>query len=247
MAIFVYNHIIWAFAPKKEVMDLEYYSLTLKGIKYLLYSIGMNNYGDVVQECIEKWEKEKDVDMFKNEFAPGGGFSDFRITGKNIPDPEKGLWTAQTFSALVAMSAQLAEFERRKIKVNIEFLRKNFGAANEIMVTGMCGSCGYRTATMNDIDKYISKMVIARKVVDGLESGNLDSRIEELLNVSDPEIEKERRRTFVRLENSNVAVDKKYTKMEKCPVCGSSDIKQGGLLRSVRENVFVALNRQGGQ
>ena len=220
---------------------MEYYSLTLKGIRYLLCSIGMDNYGDVVQECIEKWETEKNSDMFKNEFAPGGRFSDFRMTGKNIPDPEKGLWTAQTFSGLVAMAAQLSEFEKRKIKVNIDFLRKNFGAANEIMITGMCGSCGYRKATMNDIDKYISKMVIAKKVVDGLESGDLNSRIEVLINVSDPEIEKERRRTLVRLENSNVDIDKKYTNMEKCPICGSEDIKQGGLLRSVRENIFVAL------
>ena len=222
-------------------MDL--YTLTLKGIIALLESIDKKSYIPVVEVCIEKWENEKDTDLFRREFDKDGRFGDFRIDSRTTDTPQKGFWAAQMFSALVALSAQLADFRKKGISDDIEFIRKNFGAANEVMVTGKCRKCGYRVATASDIDKYVSKIVIAKRLVSGLEKGNIGEEVKAVVSLECDDIERERRKTILRLDNSGVEHSDKFGKLVICPECGSREIVEGRLLRSLRENVFVTLDR----
>ena len=222
---------------------MELYGLTLNAIKTLLTDIGMKKYADIVGECIDKWESEKNVDMFRLEFNPKGRFADFRIDGQTMGTPEKGLWTAQTFSALLAMAAQLADFQKRGMKADMNFIRSRFGAANEILTAALCKDCGHREATAMDVDKYVSKIVIFRRTIKGLESGELDKEVKELINVTSDDIARERRKTKLRLENTGVVFTDVYGRLVNCPKCKSKNIAEGRLLRSLKENVFVPLSK----
>lgn len=222
---------------------MDHYSMVLEAIQKLLSDIGQKDYADVVGECIEKWKQDGNSVMFGQEFSKNGRFADFRLDSSNISAPEKGFWTGQVLSALIAMSAQLSVFAQRGIEVNMDFMRKNFGAANEIMEASKCADCGRREATGMDIDKYISKIVIAKKIVDGMEKGDLAEQISSLTNMTAPEIERERRKTKTRLSNSGISFTENYGKVKRCIKCGSQNITEGRLLRSVRENVFVPLNK----
>lgn len=222
-------------------MDL--YTMTLKAVGTLLTEINKEDYLPIIDECIDKWENNKDCDMFRREFDKNGRFGDFRIDTRTTETPEKGFWAAQVFSALVAMTAQLADFRKKGISDDMEFLRKNFGAANEIMITGKCSNCNYREATASDIDLYVSRIVIAKHIISGMEKENLEDEIRALVNVTCPDIERERRKTVLRLENTGIPHSEKYGKLVSCPECGGKKIVEGRLLKSLRENVFVALNK----
>lgn len=221
---------------------MDFYLMTLSAIQKLLADIDKKEYAYVVGECIENWKNKGDSTMFGKEFDKNGRFADFRLDSTSISDFEKGFWTGQVFSALVAMAAQLAFFHQKGMKADIAFLRKNFGAANEVMTVSKCADCGRREATLLNIDKYVSKIVIAKKIVDGMEKNELDSQIERLITVSAPEIERERRKTRTRLENSSIPYIETYGTIKSCLKCGSKNIAEGRLLRSVKENIFVPLN-----
>lgn len=220
-------------------MDL--YTLTLKAIRTLLVEIDKTDYVPVVDECIDKWENEKNCDMFRKEFDKNGRFGDFRIDSRAADTPAKGFWAAQVFSALVAMAAQLADFRKKGISDDIGFIRRNFGVGNEFMITGRCSACNYREATASDIDRYVSRIVIAKRIVNGLENENLEDEVKDLVSLTCPDIERERRKTILRLDNSGVPHSDKYGKLISCPECGSTKIIEGKLLKSLRENVFLAL------
>lgn len=220
---------------------MDHYGQTLEAIKALLEAVGKNNYAGVVQECIDKWKESGDSAMFRDEFSPKGRFGDFRLDSASITDPEKGYWTAQTFSALIAMAAQLAVVCANGSEADMGFLRKNFGAGNEVMNVGRCASCGRIEATAADVDKYASRIVIAKKVVDGLESGKLTENALSLIDLSAPEIERERRKTRLRLENSGIAINPGFGKLVCCQGCGSEKIVEWKLLRSNVENIFIPL------
>lgn len=222
-------------------MDL--YTLTLKGVIALLESIDKKSYIPVVEDCIEKWEKEKNCDLFRQEFDKKGRFGDFRIDSRTADTPQKGFWAAQVFSALVALTAQLADFRKKGISDDIEFIRRNFGAANEVMVVGKCDECDCIVATASDIDRYVSKIVIAKRLVSGLEKGNLEEEVRSVVSLECPDIERERKKTILRLDNSGIDHSEKYGKLVICPDCDSKDIVECRLLRSIRENVFVTLDR----
>ena len=221
-------------------MDL--FVRTLKGVRALLEEINKKDYIPVVDECIGKWENEKDCDAFRREFLPKGRFGDFRIDSRTAATPAQGFWAAQVFTALVALSAQLADFRKKGISEDIEFIRRNFGAANEIMVTGKCSECGFRAATASDVDRYISKIVIAKRLVNGLENDNIEEEVKSVVNLTCPDIERERRKALLRLDNAGITHREKYGRLTSCPECGSTKIVEGKLLRSLRENVFVALD-----
>lgn len=220
---------------------MDYYSITLNAIRKLLLKVGKDKYADVVSECIEKWETEKDCDMFRREFDKNGRFADFRLDSSNISDPEKGLWTGQLFSALVAMSAQTAFLIGRGKDVDINDMRRTFGAANEIMYASRCSSCGALEATASDLDKYVSKIVIARKVVDGLEACSLDETVDSITELTAPEIQRERRKAKTRLENSRIPYTDAYGRAKSCLKCGSKNIAECKLLKSLNENIFIPL------
>ena len=222
---------------------MDYYLMTLSAIKKLLSNTGLTGYADTVGECIEKWKNEGDSTAFKKTFDAKGQFADFRIDTKIIPDVEKCFWTANTFSALIAMSAQLDFFHQKGIKPEIEFMRKNFGVANEVMTVSRCAECGKFEATLTDIDKYISKPVIAKRIVDGMEQGNLEEQVETLMNVEADEIKRERRKAIIRLENSGISYVESYAKVKSCLKCGKRNITEGRLLKSVKENIFIPLKK----
>lgn len=222
---------------------MDYYLMTLSAIKKLLSNIGLTGYADTVGECIEKWKNEGDSTAFKKTFDAKGQFADFRIDTKIITDVEKCFWTANTFSALIAMSAQLDFFHQKGIKPEIEFMRKNFGVANEVMTVSRCAECGKFEATLTDIDKYISKPVIAKRIVDGMEQGNLEEQVETLMNVEAEEIKRERRKAIIRLENSGISYVESYAKVKSCLKCGKRNITEGRLLKSVKENIFIPLKK----
>lgn len=221
-------------------MDL--YSVTLKGLEKLLSASGKKAEAEVISECIEKWETSGDSDMLRKEFEPTGRLAGFRLDSSNIDDPVKGFWTARMFSALVAMAAQLADFAKRRIEPDMEFIRKNFGTANEIMTAGKCGGCGRFQVTMADIDKYASMTVIAGLVVKGLEKGDLEDAVRSVMELTAPEISRERRRVRIRIENTGLPILDQYSEVSFCPLCGSRKIVEGKLLRSLRDNVFVPLD-----
>ncbi len=222
-------------------MDL--YIVTLRGIRKLLSEIGQQDFAKIVDECISERENTGSCERFRREFESDGAFADMRFDSGNIDSPEKGLWTAQLFSGLVAMSAQLAVFASKGVEPEMDFIKKNFGTANEIMDVGRCGGCGAIYITLLDIDKYISKIVISRLVVRGLEQGSLDDAVSGIINLTAPEIERERKRTRVRIENSNLPIIEGFGRLASCPSCGGKNIRQGRLLRSIKENVFVPLTK----
>ena len=221
---------------------MDYYSLTLGALKMLLEEINKTSEAAVVEECIEKWQNDKNCTMLGREFAAGGRMAQFRIDGTSVKDPVTGFWTGQAFTALVAMSAQLSAFEQRGRKTDISFMRKNFGAANEIIVVSRCNTCKKLFATAFEIDRYISKIVIAKKIVDGMESGELIKEVKEIMNAGCDEIDRERRKAKLRLENTKVEYIDGFGQLAKCPICGSKDISEAKLLRSLKENVFVPLS-----
>ncbi len=222
-------------------MDL--YTLTLKAVRAVLEEIGQDAYLPVVDECINKWEKDGDCDSFRQEFEKGGRFADFKISSKTARTPEIGFWSAQVFSALLAMNAQLADFRKKGLRDDMGFIRRNFGAANEVLEAGRCAECDYREATASDIDKYVSRIVVAKRIVSGMENGNLEDEARALANMTCPDIERERRKTILRMDNSGIIHSNVYHKLERCPKCGAEQIVSARYLRSLRENVFVPLSQ----
>ena len=76
-----------------------------------------------------------------------------------------------------------------------------------------------------------------------MERGNLNDQIDEIENLTAPEIERERRKAKLRLENSRISYTDTYGKVKSCAGCGSKNITDRKLLRSVKENVFIELSR----
>lgn len=222
-------------------MDL--YTLTLRSLRTLLEEIGQNDYVPIIDECIEKWEKENNCEMLRKEFNAGGRFADFAISSKTAATPEKSFWAAQVFTALLAMNAQLADFRRKGISDDMEFIRKNFGAANEVFYAGRCAVCGHVEAAASDVDKYVSKIVIAKRMVNGMEKGNLEEEVKSLLNLTCPDIERERRKTLLRLDNSSIPHNDKYGRVTVCSKCGHEQIVEGRFLKSLKENIFIPLSK----
>lgn len=221
---------------------MDYYSLTLGALKKLLEDIDKKSDAAIVEECLDKWQKEQNCTMLGREFSSGGRMADFRIDANSIQDPVKGFWIAQVFTALIAMSAQISASEQRGMKTDLEFMRKNFGAANEVMQASSCGTCAEITATALDLDRYVSKIVIAKKIVDGMEKGDLIGQVEALITADSDDINRERRKARLRLENSKVSIIDGFGNLTACPHCKSRKLTRIKLLRSLKENVFIPLS-----
>lgn len=223
-------------------MNMDLYSMTLGAIAQLLRDVNKDSYAAVVDECIEKWQKTGNCRQFGREFNPTGRLADLKIDNNDVADPEEGYWIAQTFSALVALSAHFADLSTRGLEPDVGFLRKNFGVANDYMEANVCEKCGSIEVTAADIDKYISKGIISKHLVDGLENGDLNEEVKKLTSMEQPEIGRERRKTRLRLENTSVKINPGYGKLVMCSSCGSEKIKEKKLLKSLKDNVFIPLN-----
>lgn len=222
---------------------MDIYSSALSGLVKILNDAGLPDSAAVIKTCLEKWQKFGKCDQLERELQPGGKLETLRIDRKHIEDPVQGFWTGQLFQALVALCAQVAHFHTKGMETSIDFLRKNFGVNNDFMEVGMCARCKHREATSLDIDQYISKMILSKRIVDGLENDNLNEEIEHVMKLDLPELERERRRVRLRLNNTGVPINDRFGRLGRCMGCGSEDIIPSRLLRSRKENIFVLMDQ----
>ena len=216
--------------------------MTLESIRLLLSELGAEEPAAVVGECIAKYDKDGDVDRFRLEFEPKGRFARLRIDSTMVSDLEKGLWAGQLLSALIALSAQLADFHKRNVEPDIAFFRSRFGVANEMMPAVKCEDCGCLMVTSAQVDMYVAKIVLARRLVNAMEQGTMTEEVEALLERRVPDITRERRKALLRVSNSSIPYLETYERAAACDRCGSKKIKLVRLLRSNKENVFIPLD-----
>ena len=221
---------------------MDRYTLVLEALKHLLIIAEKEKYAGIVDDCIAAWHDRKDPTMLKKEFEKNGRFSDFVLDSTTVTDPEKGLWLGQLISALIAIAAQSAVFLENGGEIDIEFMRRNFGVSNEIMSASRCSSCKAIEATASDIDKYVSKIVIAKLLIQALENNDLISTVDSIAQLEAKDIAKERRKAKIRLENSSIPFSDNYGTVSGCLRCGSKKTEPCQLLRSNRENIFIPLS-----
>lgn len=221
---------------------MEFYEITLNAMKHLLTVCHEEDYAHILGNCLEQWRKKQDTDCFLTEFAKGGRFRTFQFKEADFVSGEQNFWVQQLFGGLVAMAIQLAGAIQENRTVDIGFIRKNFGRASEVITGTMCPECGKRQISGLDIDRYISTPIIAKRIADGLESNTLNEKIDALIDVSAPEIQRERRAAELRAANTGLLMADKP--MTFCPSCGSKKKPVPcRLLKSLREPVFVPLNQ----
>lgn len=219
---------------------MEFYEITLRGMHKILKDFKEDKYADIVEKCIDLWQKKHDTYCMLQEFADKGRFRTFKFSSENFSSVEQNFWVQQLFGGLVAMMIQLAQFENEKKNINIDFIRKNFGMPTDVLTGIMCTSCGQRQTSLLDIDKYISLPIIAKRIAYGLEKGSLDDEIDAVASVSAPEIERERNNARLRTANTNIPVfDSRNTPV--CPSCGNKKFTVCKFLKSVKEPVFIPL------
>lgn len=219
---------------------MGFYEITLKGMHKILKDFKEDQYADIVEKCIDQWQKKHDTYCMLQEFADKGRFRTFKFKSQDFSSVEQSFWVQQLFGGLVAMMIQLAQFENQKKNVSIDFIRKNFGISSDVLTGVMCTSCGKRQTSFLDIDKYISLPIIAKRIADGLEKGSLDDEIDSITSVSAPEIERERSNAKLRVANTSIPVfDSSDTPV--CPSCGNKKFTVCKFLKSVKEPVFIPL------
>lgn len=221
---------------------MEFYRITLEGMKKLLNDCNKTSYADMIAYCIEKWDTNKDIAFFLSSFSEKGAFKNFRFEESDFSSAEEFFWTNQLFSALVAMAIELARASKAGKSYNIDFIRKHFGHDAQIIHGSLCKNCGSRQINAQNVDEYISAPIISKRVVDGLESGSLDENIEAIMTLSAPEIQRERERTKTRIINSSIPFSHGRTDMTFCLLCGGKDIGKCKFLKSLKELVFVPLS-----
>lgn len=222
---------------------MEFYKITLDGMYKLLDGCNRKPYADIIARCQERWDANKDVSFFLSLFSGTGAFKDFQIELSDVSSDEELFWTRELFSALTAMAVQLARFISSGKSCDIEFMRKYFGHDSQVIYGSVCSRCGSREINAVGIDKYISTPIIAKRVVDGLENGSLNENIELIMNVSAPEIQREREHTKARIANSAIPMSQSRTAPKFCLICGNKEIKECKFLKSLKEFVFIPLSR----
>jgi len=219
---------------------MQFYETSLRGMKKILDIFHEDGYADIVENCISKWQSDKDVMCMLNEFGDNGRFRAFKFRPTDFSSAEQAFWTNQLFGGLVAMMIQLGSFIADGKTVDIDFIRSNFGRSSEVLTGSKCTSCGRLFTSALDIDKYISLPIIAKRIADGLEKGSLDDEIEVILTMSAPEVQKERDKTKLRCINTNISVTEDRPAI--CLSCGNRKISPCKFLKSMKAPVFVPLN-----
>lgn len=222
---------------------MDFYRITLEGMKKLLDDCNKKSYSDMIEYSLEKWNSRKDTNFFVTLFSEKGSFQELTFDVSEFSSQEKLFWTQQLFSALAAMAIQLADFIKHKKSCDINFIRTHFGHPAQMISGSACANCGARQINIDDVDRYISSSIIAKRVVDGLENGNLNENIEAIMTLSAPEIQREREHTKTRIMNSSVPFSQNRTRQTFCLNCGSKDIKKCKFLKSIKDVVFVPLSK----
>lgn len=222
---------------------MKFYKTTLEAMEKLLTEANEPKYAAIVSECIKKWDSDKNTLCFVKEFAKGGKFAEFSFNKSDFKDDEHFYWGNELFSALVAMSVQLANFIRLGKTVDIAFLHAHFGRPKEIIKGSACLNCNSRQINAADVDEYIAPQIIAAKIIDGLANDTLNQTVDEIMNLSSSEISARRQETKIRILNSSIPFSQERTQPKFCLLCGSHDIKQCQFLKSLKQNIFIPLNK----
>lgn len=220
---------------------MKFYRTTLEGMQTLLAECGQNKYADIISSFIEKWDASRNVSEFIRAFSKKGVFEEFRFNSGDFPSFCEYDWTNALFGALVAMAMRLAHFIRNGQSVDIDFIRSHFGHPTEIIEGTVCEKCGSRQINMGDVDKYIHASILARKIVDGLEDGNLSEKVKGIVTLTDPDIHREREKTKTRILNTPIPFSDEWMPRKFCLLCGGTELKKCKFLKSMKDNVFVPL------
>ena len=121
---------------------MEFYEITLKGMKKILDDCKEETYSEIVGKCLAKWQSDKDVKCMLMEFSDNGRFRTFRFRPTDFSSVEQAFWTNQLFGGLVAMMIQLGGFILDGKTVGIDFIRSNFGRPTDVLTGCKCRSCG---------------------------------------------------------------------------------------------------------
>ncbi len=222
---------------------MNYYEMSLEAMKKILDDAGEGRYSAFIGDCITDWKKKKNTDRLMKGFLKGGLFEGFSFRKSDFDSAEKEFWTVQCFSAMAAMTMQLARFEHSGQDITIEFMRRNFGHPAEVISGSKCSDCGKKELNMEDIDKYITTPVVAKAVVDGLESGRLIENLDEVISEKYDYLKSEREKALARAMNTNIPVSNERGALSVCKNCGGKNIVKCRFLKSLKTNTFVALSR----
>lgn len=220
---------------------MKFYRITLEGMQTLLTECGQDKYANIISSFIAKWDSNKNVNEFIKAFSKNGVFENFRFNPDDFPSFCEYDWTNALFGALVAMGMRLAQFIKKGETVDIDFIRSHFGHPTEVIEGTVCTKCGGRQINMCDVDKYIHAAIITKKVVDGLEDGNLSEYVKQIITLSAPEIRREREKTKTRILNTPIPFSDEWQPRKFCILCGNTELRKCRFLKSVKDNVFVPL------
>ena len=222
---------------------MDYFEITLRGMRKVLDLCGEDTYRAYIDDCIEGYSAKGDVGLLMKGFSPKGVFADFHFENTVFPTEEKRFWTEQLFGGLVAMSVQLARFKAEHTPFDITFIREHFGHPAEIIEGSVCAGCGLKTITALDIDRYVTMPVIAEAIVEGIDRGDLEARVVQITDLSYPKLKYERDDASVRAINTDISVSSGRTRPTVCLRCGGKNIKTVKFLKSLRKKEFVMLSK----
>ena len=225
----------------KVTFVMEYYEMALQGLYRFFTEYGDKKYSLIIKECIDRWQKNKDAAFFSEKVSKNGEMAEFSLKCSERISDERSYTAFQLFGALVSMAAQLAVFINQKFRVDIDFIRRNFGRPTEVINGTFCRGCGADSISSADIAEYILPTVIAERIVDGLENNTLEKNIVSVMELTAPEIELRRNSVKQRIENSKILFSEVRWHDGLCPVCGSGDTKTRRFLKSLNKNIFIPL------
>lgn len=222
---------------------MQYFEITLSAMHKLLTDCGEQRYADYLADCLEQWRTGGHTEPFLKGFSQNGVFEHFAFEHTLFASAESNYWTQQLFGGLTAMGMQLARFINEGKSMDIAFIRRYFGHPAELITGTKCENCGATQLGLDDIDRYISVQVISTAIADGLESGDLSRKVEEIMKGTFREITVLRERARLRAANTGVNISSSRTPVTVCMKCGGRNIRPCRFLKSVREMVFVELKQ----
>ncbi len=220
---------------------MEYYEITLQGMKHLLERCGETQYAEYVDHCLYVWQNFQNVEIYPIMFSPRGKFGSFRFNEDDFSSEEQSYLVQKTFEALTAMGAQLAIFIIHHHRVSIQFIRDHFGQQTEVMKGALCRTCQAEFTGLSEFYEYISPYAISSAIVDGLETNTLNEKIDAIADQDLYKLKVDKQETLRRMKNSSILLEETMRPLKVCPKCGSSDIEPCRFLKSVKKMGFVTV------
>ena len=79
---------------------MDYFEITLRGMRKVLDLCGEDTYRAYIDDCIEGYSAKGDVGLLMKGFSPKGVFADFHFENTVFLTEEKRFWTEQLFGGL---------------------------------------------------------------------------------------------------------------------------------------------------